>query len=50
MAKYLVKKGFRADVKDAKQRKKDSVVELSGKELEFAQENGCVKKVEEPKK
>ena len=44
MAKYTVDKGFRALEKDSEMRRKGSVVELSGKELEFAQDNKCVTK------
>ena len=50
MAKYTVDKGFRAAEKDSKQRRQGSVIELSGKELEFAQDNKCVTKFVEPKK
>jgi hypothetical protein len=50
MATYTVIKSFRSNEKDKPQRNKGAEVELSGKELEFAQENGCVKKVEAPKK
>ena len=49
MAKYIVDKGFRSGEKDAKMRQKGSVVELSGKELEFAQDNKCVSKFVEKK-
>jgi hypothetical protein len=50
MAKYIVNKGFRATEEDSKQRSQGSVVELSGKELEFAQDNKCVTKFVTPKK
>lgn len=50
MAKYTIDKGFRSGEKDAEMRKKGAVVELSGKELEFAQDNKCVSKYVEPKK
>jgi hypothetical protein len=50
MAKYIVDKGFRATEKDSKQRKLGAIVELSGKELEFAQDNKCVTKHQQPKK
>ncbi len=49
MAKYTIDKGFRALDKDSKMRRKGSVIELSGKELEFAQENKCVTKFKEEK-
>ena len=49
MAKYTVDKGFRSKEKDAEMRRKGSVIELSGKELEFAQDNKCVTKFEEKK-
>ena len=50
MDKYTVDKGFRAIEKDSKMRRKGSVIELSGKELEFAQDNKCVTKFVEKKK
>ena len=50
MAKYVIDKGFRCGEKDAEMRKKGTVVELSGKELEFALENKCVTKYKKPKK
>ena len=49
MAKYIVDKGFRALEKDSKMRRKGDVVELSGKELEFAHDNKCVSKFKETK-
>ena len=50
MAKYTIDKGFRSLEKDAEMRRKGTVVELSGKELEFAQDNKCVTKFKEEKK
>ncbi len=50
MAKYTVDKGFRSLEEGAKMRRKGDVVELSGKELEFAHDNKCVTKFKEPKK
>ncbi len=50
MAKYTIDKGFRALENDSKMHRKGDVVELSGKELEFAQDNKCVTKYKEPKK
>tara|TARA_R110000787_G_scaffold4438_1_gene17003 strand:- start:75 stop:227 length:153 start_codon:yes stop_codon:yes gene_type:complete len=50
MAKYIVDKSFRATEKDSKQRKLGAIVELSGKELKFAQDNKCVTKFVTPKK
>jgi len=50
MTKYTVDKGFRAEEKDSKMHRKGDVVELSGKELEFAHDNKCVTKVKEEKK
>ena len=50
MAKFEIVKGFRCGEKDAEMRKKGKIVELSGKELEFAKENDCVKPYKEPKK
>jgi hypothetical protein len=47
MAKYIVDKGFRAEEKDSKMRRKGDIVTLSGKELEFAHDNKCVSKVKE---
>jgi len=47
MAKYIVDKGFRALEKDSKMHRKGDIVELSGKELEFAHDNKCVSKVKE---
>jgi hypothetical protein len=47
MAKYIVDKGFRALEKDSKMRRKGDVIELSGKELEFAHDNKCVSKFKE---
>ena len=49
MAKYTVDKGFRALDKESKMRRKGTVVELSGKEIEFAQDNKCVTKFVEKK-
>ena len=48
MAKYIIDKGFCFDGKVGT-RKKGSVIELSGKELEFAQNNKCVSKAKEEK-
>ena len=48
MAKYNIEKGFCFEAK-AGTRRKGTVVELSGKELEFAQDNKCVSKVKEKK-
>ena len=48
MAKYIVDKGFCFDAKVGTH-KKDSVIEISGKELEFAQDNKCVSKFKEKK-
>lgn len=42
MAKYKIIKGFRFTEKGSKMHRKDSVVELSGKELEFAHYNKCI--------
>ena len=50
MAKYIVDKGFRALEKDSKMHRNGDVVELSGKELEFAHDNKCVTKFKEEKK
>ncbi len=50
MAKYIIDKGFRAEEKDSKMHRKGTIVELSGKELEFAHDNKCVTKVKEEKK
>jgi len=50
MAKYIVDRGFRATEKDSKMHRKGDVVELSGKELDFAQDNKCVSKFKEDKK
>ncbi len=50
MAKYTIDKGFRSLEKDSKMHRKGDVVELSGKELEFAHDNKCVTKVKEEKK
>ena len=50
MAKYTVDKGFRSKEKDAKMHRKGDVVELSGKELEFAHDNKCVTKFKEESK
>jgi hypothetical protein len=47
MAKYIVDKGFRSLEKDAVMRRKGDIVELSGKELDFAHDNKCVSKVAE---
>ncbi len=49
MALYTVDKGFRAEDKNSKMHRKGDVVELSGKELEFAHDNKCVTKVKEEK-
>jgi hypothetical protein len=49
MARYTVDKGFRSLEKDAKMHRKGDVVELSGKELEFAHDNKCVTKFKEDK-
>ena len=49
MTKYIVDKGFRALEKDSKMHRKGDVVELSGKELEFAHDNKCVTKFKEEK-
>ena len=46
MAKYTVDKGFCFDEKSGN-RRKGTVVELSGKELEFAHDNKCVTKFAE---
>lgn len=46
MAKYLVKKGFRAS-KDVPTRKKGTIIELSGDELKFAKSNKCVESVDD---
>lgn len=48
MAKYNVDKGFCFDEKSGT-RRKGSIVDLSGKELEFAHDNKCVSKVKEEK-
>jgi hypothetical protein len=50
MAKYIVDKGFRSTEKDSVMRQKGKVIELSGKELEFAQDNKCVSKFKEEDK
>ena len=50
MAKYIIETSFRATEKGSKQHKLGAIVELSGKELAFAQENKCVTKVKEEKK
>ena len=47
MAKYNIGRGFSFDGK--KQRTKGQVVELSGDELKFAQENRCIAKPIEKK-
>jgi hypothetical protein len=48
MTKYIIDKGFCFGVKLGT-RKKGSIIELSGKELEFAQDNKCVSKFKEEK-
>lgn len=49
MDKYTVDKGFRATGEDSEQRRKGDVVELSGKELDFAHDNKCVTKFKKKK-